>query len=202
MASRRAHLAVRRHDQRCPWNALRMLYFCIGCWTVGLITVLLTGLWSTRFIFSWWSFILRNLLEAVCKCSLFCIVKVCFLQVRVKIYIKISLGFKEQSFFICSYQETVNICEAISIFISKIQLIPSWKSYPNPLHVFAKLQIGLEPSKMKIFRWAWLLNFRWNRSAKRGYGFLLSGANWLKANLGIVMLSLIGWAAARILRLD
>lgn len=75
-----------------------------------------------------------------------------------------------------------------SIFISKIPLIPRWKSCPNPLHIFAKLQISLEHSKMMVFRQAWILNFRWNRSPERGHGFSLSGANWLKADLGIVML--------------
>lgn len=59
------------------WNALWVFYFSMDCWTVSLIAVLMIGLWSACFIFLWWFFILKNLLEAVCKCNLFCIAKVC-----------------------------------------------------------------------------------------------------------------------------
>lgn len=144
---------------------------------------------SACFIFLWWFFILRNLLEAVCKCSLLCIAKVCLFLTSQSENLHQNITWLQRTimFSLVCIRGQCTFMTA-STFISKIQLIPSWKSRPNLLHVFAKLQLGLEPSEKKVFRWAWLLNFRWNRSPKKRHGLSLSGANWLKANLGIVML--------------
>lgn len=70
----------------CPktslWNALWIFYFCMDCWGVSFIAVHMMGLWSACFIFSCWIFIVKNLLEAVCKCSPSVFPRfVCFLQV-------------------------------------------------------------------------------------------------------------------------
>lgn len=169
------------------WDAFCIYYFCMDCWTVSLIAVLMINLWSACFVFLWWFFILKNFLEAVCKCNLFCIAKSVSYKSEWKSTSKYHLTSKNNHFSLVCIKGQWSFVKA-SIFISKIPLIPRWKSCPNPLHIFAKLQISLEHSKMMVFRQAWILNFRWNRSPKRGHGFSLSGANWLKADLGIVML--------------
>lgn len=183
MSGSLVHLTTWRHDQRCfsevhIWLLCGLLSSQFDCSAYDRIVVCM--LYILVVIFH-----SQDLLEAVCKCSFFCICQGLFpfLQVRVKIYMKISLDFKEQSFFTCLYHGSMKT----SAFISKIQLIPSGKSCPNHLCIFAKLLIVLASSKMKDFRWAWLLGFRWNKFPKRGYTFSLSGANWLKANLRIMM---------------
>lgn len=171
------------------WAAVCAFHFYVDCGTVSSAAVLMVSLWAACFIFLRWFFILRNLLEAVCKCSLFCITKVCLLLTNQSENLHQNITWLQRIIvfsLVCIKGQWTFVKAAI--FISKTQLIPSWKSCPNPLHIFAKLQISLVRSKMRVFWWAWLLNFRWNRSPKRGHGFSLSGANWLKANLGIVVL--------------
>ena len=172
------------------WNALCLLHFYMDCWTVNLIAVLMISLWPACFIFLWWFFVLKNLLEAVCKCNLFCIAKVCLFLTNQSENLHQNITWLQRIIIfslVCLKGQWTFVKPAI--FISKTQLIPSWKSCPNPLHIFAKLRISSVRSKRRVLRWAWLLNFRWNRSPKRGHGFSRSGANWLKANLGIVVLS-------------
>lgn len=50
--------------------------------------------------------------------------------------------------------------EKAFIFICRIQLIPVWKSGYKSLHIFVEVHIVLYASTMRVFREAWLLNFR------------------------------------------
>lgn len=170
------------------WNALCIFYFYMDCWTVSFIAVLMIGVWSAYFIFSWWFLILKNLLEAACKCNLFCTAKVCLILTSQSENQHQNITWLQRAIiFHLFIPRDKRTFIKTPTFISKTKLIPGWKSRPNPLCIFVKLQIGLEPSKTRVFRAAWLVNFRWNRSSKRGHGFSLSGANWLEANLGMVM---------------
>lgn len=165
MSSSSVHLAFGRQDQ-IALSEMHYAYFT-SVWIaeqVILIAVLMIDLRSTCFMFFWWFFILKNLLE-VNATSWYCQGLSVSHESEWKPTSKYHLTSKNNHFSLVCIKGQWTFVKA-STFISERQLIPSWKSCPNPPHLFAKLQIGLEPSKMKVFRGAWLLNFRWNRSPK------------------------------------
>lgn len=129
------------------WSTLCVLQFSADCLTLLLMWYL------------WWACGLCVLYSCADVSSqefarssyanvAFC-VAVCFSQARRSIYIKISSDFKEQWFSNCLYRWAF---EKAFVFICKIQLICGWKSCCKSLCVFVKVHIGLEASKMRVFR--------------------------------------------------